>query len=141
MFSDKDGEPSVHGFVRIVDRKGVKRIMDEVASKQLKVVDFSDVKIQRAKAPVYRNLDWASYRAEDMFKQHSAAVRKTVVREGGTDSRFRGIYVDGVVPSSKAADTLRGHSIAADVRATRVVVAGSYGTPACHRVVNVENPI
>ena len=59
LFSDKNGEPSVHGFVQVVDSKCVKRIMDEVASKQLEVADFNDLKIKRAKAAVDRNQDWA----------------------------------------------------------------------------------
>ena len=96
LFSDKNGDPSVNGFVQVVDSKCVKRIIDEITSKNLTFGDFNDVKIKRAKAAVDRNRDWALYRAEELIKTHSAAVGKAVVRERGSDSRVRGVYVDGV---------------------------------------------
>ena len=96
LFSDKNGDPSVNGFVQVVDSKCVKRIIDEITSKNLTFGDFKDVKIKRAKAAVDRNRDWALYRAEELIKTHSAAVGKAVVRERGSDSRVRGVYVDGV---------------------------------------------
>ena len=96
LFSDKNGDPLVNGFVQVVGSKCVKRIMDEITSKNLKLCDFNDVKIKRAKAAVDRNRDWALYRAEELIKKHSAAVGKAVVRERGSDSRVRGVYVDGV---------------------------------------------
>ena len=43
-----------------------------------------------------RNRDWALYRAEEIIKQQPSVVGKGVVRERGSDSRVRGIYVDGV---------------------------------------------
>ena len=96
LFSDKNGDPSVNGFVQVVDSKCVKRIIDEITSKNLTFGDFKDVKIKRAKAAVDRNRDWALYRAEELIKTHSAAVGKAVVRERGSSTRERGIYLDGV---------------------------------------------
>ena len=96
LFSDKNGEPSVHGFVQVVDSKCAKRIIDESNSKQLKLADFKDLKIKRAKSAVDRNRDWALYRAEEIIKQQPSVVGKAVVRERGSDSHVRGRYVDGV---------------------------------------------
>ena len=42
------------------------------------------------------NRDWALRRADGLVKQHAAAVGKTLTMERGSNTRERGIYVDGV---------------------------------------------
>ena len=61
-----------------------------------KLDEFPDVKIKRAKAAINMNHDRALRRAEELVKPHPAAVGKTVTMERGSNTRERGIYVDGV---------------------------------------------
>ena len=96
LFSDSKGEPSVHGFVQVVDSKSAKRIVEECVAQKWKVEGFPEVKIKRAKAAVDRNRDWALRRAEELVKQHPAASSKRVEVERGSSTRERGIYADGV---------------------------------------------
>ena len=96
LFSDNKGEPSVHGFVQVVDSKCAKRIVEECGAQHWKLDGFPDVKIKRAKAAVDMNRDWALRRAEELVKSHPAALGKTVNMERGSNTHERGIYVDGV---------------------------------------------
>ena len=96
LFSDKKGEPSVHGYVQFADSKYVKRVIDECKSAEHRVVGFPEVKIKRANSAVDRNRDWALYHAEELIKKHPSAVGKAVVRERGSATRERGVYVDGI---------------------------------------------
>ena len=96
LFSDSKGEPSVHGFVQVVDSKCAKRIVEECGAQHWKLDGFPDVKIKRAKAAVDMNRDWALRRAEELVKSHPAALGKTVNMERGSNTHERGIYVDGV---------------------------------------------
>ena len=72
LFSDSKGEPSVHGFVQVVDSKCAKRIVEECGAQHWKLDGFPDVKIKRAKAAVDMNRDWALRRAEELVKSHPA---------------------------------------------------------------------
>ena len=42
------------------------------------------------------NRDWALRRADELVKQHPATTGNTVTLERGSNTRERGIYVDGV---------------------------------------------
>ena len=96
MFSDKDGQPSVNGFVQVVDDKCARKIVEHVKDKSLKVSGFDGVKVGRAKSAIDRNRDWALARAEELVKAHPAASSKLVKKEYGGEDKVRGIYVDGV---------------------------------------------
>ena len=92
LFSDKKGEPSIHGFVQLADAKYVKRVVDECKSSQHSVSGFPEVKVKRAKSAVDRNRDWALYRAEEMLKEDLRCIGKNIEKKRGKD---RGIIVDG----------------------------------------------
>ena len=96
LFSDNNGDPSIHGFVQVVDSKCAKRIVEECAAQKWKVDGFPNVRVKRAKAAVDLNRDWALHRAEELVKQHPAAAGKAVALERGSSTRERGIYIDGV---------------------------------------------
>ena len=87
---------SKHGYVQFADSKYAKRVIDECKSAEHRVVGFPEVKIKRANSAVDRNRDWALYHAEELIKKHPSAVGKAVVRERGSATRERGVYVDGI---------------------------------------------
>ena len=96
IYPNYSGDPSVHGFVEVVDERCARRVVDESKSRSLKVQGMDQVNVKRAKSRIDMNRDWALRRAEEMIKDNSLANGKDVKQERGSDKIVRGIYVNGI---------------------------------------------
>ena len=96
LFPDKDGAPSVHGFVELVDENYVRKITNESKSRNLQLQGLNGVRIKPAKSRIDMNRDWALRRADEVIREHVGASGKVVTKERGSADKVRGVYVNGV---------------------------------------------
>ena len=95
LFPDKNGDPSVHGFVEVGDEKYARRVVDDCKTRKLMLQGINGVKIKRAKTRIDMNRDWALHRAEEIIKEHPDGKNKDIKMERGSAEKDRGIYVNG----------------------------------------------
>ncbi len=94
LFPDKDGNPTVHGFVEVCSPKQARMISDTVKSRGLLVPQNAGVRIKPARTEIDTNRVWALREAEGIIKRSPKSFGKSVTVQR---SEGRGVYVDGVV--------------------------------------------
>ena len=93
MFPDKDGMPTVNGYIEVNDKKVARRITNKVKAEGYTVDGLPEVSVKPALTDIDRHRNWALREAERLVRaspNYMSGVIKVAKGDG------RGIYVDGV---------------------------------------------
>ena len=106
LFPDKDGRPSIHGFVEFCSPQQARMILGTIKTQKLQVGGHEGVKIKPALTDIDKIRNWAIFAAEEKIKASPQTEGKTVsVKKGGKD---RGVYVNDVAVFTQAERHARG---------------------------------
>ena len=94
LFPDKEGRPSVHGFVECCSPQQTRMILDTIKTQNLRLGGHDGVNIKPALTDIDKNRNWAIFAAEEKVKASPQAQGKHVsVKKIG---KGRGVYVNEV---------------------------------------------
>ena len=77
LFPDKDGNPTVHGFVEVCSSKQARMIFDTTKSRGLLVPQNAGVRIKPARTEIDTNRVWALREAEGIIKRSPKSSGKS----------------------------------------------------------------
>ena len=92
LFSNKQGEPTEHGFAEVVSKSVARKILKKINADTLKLNAFPNVEIKPAQTDIDRNRNWALREAESLIRASPASNGKQIKVER---KQNRGIHVDG----------------------------------------------
>ena len=92
LFADKEGRPSVHGFVECCSPQQTRMILESIKTQNMRLRGHDGVKIKPALTDMNKNCNWAIFAAEEMIKANPQAQGQNVtVKKGG---KGRSVYIN-----------------------------------------------
>ena len=106
LFPDKEGRPSVHGFVECCSPQQTRMILDSIKTQNLRLGGHDGVNIKPALTDIDKNRNWAIFAAEEKVKASPQAQGKHVsVKKSG---KGRVVYANDVAVFTQVERHARG---------------------------------